>query len=81
LDARYSLPKYISHTRNLIVASHYGLSVHGRSEVFGRVNNIPSVLSASRFRDLIAFFEPAFFVVGHGLHVTFVKSIRVVNGA
>ncbi len=42
LDARYSLPDYNSHTRNLVVASHYGLGVRGRSNIFGRVNNIPS---------------------------------------
>ncbi|EMI17681.1 hypothetical protein RMSM_05383, partial [Rhodopirellula maiorica SM1] len=42
LDARYSLPDFNSHTRNLVVASHYGLGVRGRSNIFGRVNNIPS---------------------------------------
>ncbi|WP_372717442.1 hypothetical protein [Novipirellula sp.] len=42
LDARYSLPDYNAHTRNLVVASHYGLGVRGRSNIFGRVNNIPS---------------------------------------
>lgn len=42
LDARYNLPEVIGHTRNLIVASHYGLLIKGRPDIFGRVNNLPS---------------------------------------
>ncbi|QDV41235.1 hypothetical protein Enr13x_10730 [Stieleria neptunia] len=42
LDARYNVPQTVPHARNLIVASHYGLAVHGREDIFGRVNNIPS---------------------------------------
>ncbi len=42
LDARYNLPEYNSHARNLVVASHYGLGIRGRSTFFGSVDNIPS---------------------------------------
>ncbi|MCO8123922.1 hypothetical protein NHH03_19410 [Stieleria sp. TO1_6] len=45
LEARYGGPSVDKHGRNLVVASHYGLRVAGRSDVFGRINSIP------QFRD------------------------------
>ncbi|ELP30147.1 hypothetical protein [Rhodopirellula baltica] len=45
LDARYSRPDAVKHGRNLIIASHYGLRVDGRPDIFGQVSSIP------RFRD------------------------------
>ncbi|QDS94748.1 hypothetical protein FF011L_35290 [Roseimaritima multifibrata] len=45
LDARYSRPDVVQHGRNLIIASHYGLRVDGRPDIFGEVSSIP------RFRD------------------------------
>ena len=43
LDSRYSDPN--AHGRNLIIASHYGLRVEGRSDLFRSVSSVP------RFRD------------------------------
>ncbi|MEM8680919.1 MAG: hypothetical protein AAGF97_16360, partial [Planctomycetota bacterium] len=42
LDARYSLPDCIGHTRNLIVASHYGLTVSGQNGVFPKIADTPA---------------------------------------